>query len=63
MELARRQPGDFDVQIVRLPAKYEVAYTAADQPHPAAGTANELFNVPKRSSERRILDTKTDRHL
>jgi len=63
MELTRRQPGNFDVQIVRLPAQYEVAYTTADQPHPTAGMANELFNVPQRSSERRILDTKADRHL
>jgi hypothetical protein len=63
MEAARRQPGNFDVQIVRLPAKYEVAYTAADQPHPTAGTANELFNVPQRTRERRILDAKADRHL
>jgi hypothetical protein len=63
MEPARRQPGNFDVQIVGLPAKYEVADTTADQPHPTAGTANELFNVPQRTSECRVLDTKANRHL
>jgi len=52
MELARLQPGNFEVQIARLPTKHEVAYAAADQPRPAAGTPNELFNLAQRLRER-----------
>ena len=63
MELARRQPGDFKVQIERLSAKHKVSYTAADQPSSTAGAANELFNVAQGIREGRILDAKANRHL
>jgi hypothetical protein len=63
MELARRQPGNFEVQIARLPTKHEVAYAAADQPRPAAGTPNELFNLAQRPRERWVLDAKANGHL
>ena len=63
MELARRQPGNFEVQIVRLPTKHEVAYAAADQPRPAAGAANQLFNLAQWPRERGVLDAKANRHL
>lgn len=45
MELARRQPRNFKVQIARLPTKHEVAYAAADEPSQAAGAANQQFNL------------------
>ena len=45
MEPARRQPGNFEVQLARLLTEQEVAEAATDQPCPAAGGTNELFNV------------------
>ena len=63
MELAGRQPGDFEVQIAWLPTKHEVAYAAADEPRPSAGTTNELFNLTKRSRKPGSLDAKANRHL
>jgi hypothetical protein len=51
MELPRRQPGNFEVQLARLLTKHEVAEAAADQPCPAAGRANDLFNVAQRLCE------------
>jgi hypothetical protein len=51
MELPRRQPGNFEVQLVRLLPKYEVAEAAADEPCPAAGSTNERFNVVQQLGE------------
>lgn len=63
MELARRQPGNFEVQITRLPAEREIAHAAADQPRPAAGAANQLLDLTQLLREGRVLDAKTSRHL
>ena len=63
MELARRQPGNFEVQIGRLPTEHKVAYAATDQPRPAAGAANQLFNLAQWPRERRVLDAKANGHL
>src|SRR5437868_4555027 len=63
MELAGQQPGNFEVQLARLLTEHEVAEAAADQPCPAAGRANELFNVAQRLCERGIFNAKTNWHL
>jgi hypothetical protein len=51
MELPRRQPRNFKVQLARLLTKHEVAEATADQPCPAASRANDLFNVAQRLGE------------
>jgi hypothetical protein len=63
IELPRRQPGNVELQFARLLTKHEVAEAAADQPRPAAGRANDLFNVAQRLRERGIFNAKAKRHL
>ena len=63
MELARRQPRNFKVQIARLPAEREIAHAAADQPRPAAGAVYPLLDLTHLLREGRVLDAKTSRHL
>jgi hypothetical protein len=44
MEWSGRQPEDFEIQILRLPAHDEVADRSADHPRPSACLANRLLD-------------------
>ena len=63
MELARRQPGNFEVQIMRLPTKHEVTQAAADEPRAAAGAANQLLDLAQWLRKRGVFDAKAKGHL
>ena len=62
MQLAGRNPVDFNVQIVRLPSEYEVAQGAADQPGTAAGLADQGVDPAQRPRERGVCNAKTNGH-
>jgi hypothetical protein len=63
MEPAWREPEDFEVKIVGLPAKHEIPHTAADQPGATAGSANQLLNAAQRPRKRGILNAEANRQL